>query len=251
MVKNESLLILKTTSIARDTIEMILRNEYISRVAEPGQFIHIQVPGFTLRRPISITQTNRPDQTVTIVFKMIGEGMRTLGRYTSGMVIQALGPNGNGFPQPKTDNGTILLVGGGVGIPPLHFLGKTLSEQTDLKIISVLGFQSESFVFYEETFKTFGETHIVTNDGSYGHKGFVTNLLGHVDDFSEYFTCGPLPMLKAVTEQLKDKPGYISLEERMGCGVGACFACVMPTDDGGYRKICQDGPVFRAGEVNI
>ena len=251
MIKNEELLILKSTVIGCYTIEMKLKNEYISRTAQPGQFIHIQVPGFTLRRPISIIETNRSEQTVTIVFKMVGNGMKALGNYQPGTVIQALGPNGNGFPRPQTNDGTILLVGGGVGIPPLHFLGQTLAKETGQHIISILGFQSKPYVFYEEAFKQFGDTYIVTNDGSYGSKGFVTDVINRVDHFSEYYTCGPLPMLKAVTEQLTNIPGFISLEERMGCGVGACFACVLPTEDGGYRKICQDGPVFKAGEVCI
>lgn len=251
MIRNEELLILQSKVVALDTIEMTLKNKYISSNAQPGQFIHIQVPGFTLRRPISITKTDRETETITIVFKIIGDGMRTLATYQTGTVIQALGPNGNGFPLPDKNDSPILLVGGGVGIPPLHFLGKTLAAQTGQTIISVLGFQSKASVFYEEAFNKFGQTYIVTNDGSYGAKGFVTDVLDKVGDFSQYYTCGPLPMLKAVTEKLADKPGHISLEERMGCGVGACFACVMPTDDGSYRKICQDGPVFKAGEVYI
>src|SRR5699024_7699368 len=114
---------------------MKLKNEYISRTAQPGQFIHIQVPGFTLRRPISIIETNRSEQTVTIVFKMVGNGMKALGNYQPGTVIQALGPNGNGFPRPQTNDGTILLVGGGVGIQTLHLIVLSLRKANGQKIV--------------------------------------------------------------------------------------------------------------------
>src|SRR5690625_6420548 len=113
---------------------MTLKNEYISRIAQPGQFIHIQVPGFTLRRPISITETNHSEQTVTIVFKMVGDGMKTLGSYKTGTVIRALGPNGNGFPRPQTNNGHILLVGAGVGIPPSHLLHHLSPQESENQI---------------------------------------------------------------------------------------------------------------------
>src|SRR5699024_2735252 len=129
---------------------MTLKNEYISRIAQPGQFMHIKVHDFTLLRTISITETNHSDQTVKIEFKMVGDGMKTLGSYKTGTVIRAHGQNGNGFPRPQTNDGHILLVGGGVGIPPLHFLGQTLSKETGKQIISILGFQSKPYVFYEE-----------------------------------------------------------------------------------------------------
>src|SRR5699024_11819241 len=114
----------------------------------------------------------------------------------------------------------------------------------------VLGFQTAVNVFYEQAFKQFGETYIVTNDGTYGETGFVTDVLDKTSDFDYYYSCGPLPMLQAIKEKLSHKCGSISLEEQMGCGVGACMACVITTDDlEGYKKICKDGPVFPAQEV--
>ncbi|MFC4557042.1 dihydroorotate dehydrogenase electron transfer subunit [Virgibacillus kekensis] len=235
--------------IALDTVEMKLSNDHVAKNAVPGQFLHLQVEGHSLRRPISIADVDAEKGITTILFKELGEGTKRLGAYQPGMRINALGPSGCGFPYQDKSIQKALLIGGGIGVPPLYNLGKELSNH-GIEVISVLGFQTKDSVFYEAEFSQLGETHIVTDDGSYGHKGFVTNVLGSIDGYDYYFTCGPIPMLKAVKEKLADKPGYISLEERMGCGVGACFACVIPADnESGYRKICKDGPVFPANEV--
>ena len=243
-------MILKSVeSIALDTIEMKFENSYISQNAVPGQFLHINVEGHTLRRPISIADVNKEQETVTILFKIIGPGTKHLSGYKAGMVLNVLGPNGNGFP--IHDDTSVLLIGGGIGVPPLYNLGKALAER-GMKVTSVLGFQTEESVFYEKKFRELGKTFIVTNDGSYGHTGYVTDVLGKTGDFDRYYSCGPVPMLKAITANLVHKKGYISLEERMGCGVGACFACVIPTaTHGGYKKICKDGPVFPVQEVAL
>ena len=245
------MLILSSKLIALDTIEMKLRNTYISRTVVPGQFIHIHVAGHMLRRPISVANADPEGKTITIVFKIIGSGTAKLAEYQPGMMIDALGPSGNGFDLNQKEGSTVLLIGGGVGVPPLHYLGRTLACK-NVNVISILGFQTDRAIFYEKQFNQFSTTYIVTNDGTSGSKGFVTDVFPDVGDFDCYYTCGPLPMLQAVTKQLSHKEGFISLEERMGCGVGACFACVIPTnDDGGYRKICQDGPVFDAKEVQL
>lgn len=250
-MKKENLTIVKSTEIAIDTTEMVLQNAYISKTAQPGQFLHIGVGGHTLRRPISIANIDRKNETITVLFKQLGEGTRDLSKYQEGSQINALGPSGNGFPHGNQTNKTILLVGGGIGIPPLYCLGKRLAKD-GINIIAILGFQKVDSVFYEKEFKSIGKTVITTNDGSYGHHGFVTDVLNEVGPYDCYYSCGPLPMLKAVTTKLKNQKGYISLEERMGCGVGACFACVIPTDNqGGYKKICKDGPVFAASEVSL
>jgi len=248
MINKELMLIKYVKMIAQDTIEMVLENDYISKTAIPGQFVHILIDGNTLRRPISIADINREEKTITILFKVVGSGTRKLASYKPGMVVDALGPGGNGFKTNLDNQSTILLIGGGIGVPPLYFLGKSLANKG--KIISILGFQSEENVFYEDKFRALGETFIVTNDGSYGEEGFVTDVLEKAGYFDRYFSCGPLPMLQAITAKLPTKPGLISLEERMGCGVGACMACVIPSSEkGGYRKICSDGPVFEAQEV--
>lgn len=249
MKKIEKMQIIEASEIALDTVEMVLRNRYISEHALPGQFLHIHVEGHTLRRPISIADVDRDKETVTILFKVVGSGTQCLAAYKPGMVVNALGPNGNGYNVFAKPGETVLLAGGGIGVPPLYYLGKTLDNH-GVNVISVLGFQSEAYVFYEKAFNQLGKTLIVTDDGSYGEQGFVTDVLDHIAEFDLYYSCGPAPMLKAITEKLEGKPGYISLEERMGCGVGTCLACVIPAgNEAGYKKICKDGPVFQAGEV--
>lgn len=250
MIKKEQMKIISNKRIATETIEMILENKYISENAVPGQFLHITVIGHTLRRPISIASVDADAQTVTILFKELGDGTRELATYQPGTALDVLGPAGNGFPIDKIkETPTALLIGGGIGVPPVYFLAKTLKEQ-GVNVKAIIGFQSNEFVFYEEKFKQLGETYVVTNDGSYGDKGFVTDIIDKVGDFDRYFSCGPSVMLQAVTNKITNKEGYLSFEERMGCGVGACFACVIPAEnDKGYLKICQDGPVFAANEV--
>ncbi|WP_176330322.1 dihydroorotate dehydrogenase electron transfer subunit [Oceanobacillus rekensis] len=250
-MKKEKVLINSFRQIALDTIEMVVENAYISQTAKPGQFLHVSVEGHMLRRPISIADINKEKNTITILFKVVGSGTAKLATLTPGMSLDVLGPNGNGFQIDDQQKSTILLIGGGIGVPPLYYLGKTLAEK-NIEIISILGFQTKDYVFYEEKFSNLGRNYVVTDDGSYGEKGFVTDVVKMAGDFDSYYSCGPLPMLKAITTKLKGKPGMISLEERMGCGVGACMACVIPTKkSGGYKKICSDGPVFHAEEVSL
>ncbi len=249
MMKKEKALIESIKIIAEDTVEMVLFSMYISRVAQPGQFIHIAVEGHTLRRPISIANIDQEKETITILFKLNGLGTKQLSTYRVGNELDVLGPLGNGFPIKDSGEATILLVGGGIGVPPLYNLGKSLVEK-GFEVISILGFQTRNNVFYEEEFKQLGKTFIVTDDGTYGDKGYVTDIINKIGHFDTYYSCGPIPMLQAVQARLKESPGYISLEERMGCGVGACYACVIQTnDEQGYKKICHDGPVFHAQEV--
>lgn len=251
MIQKEKMLIKSVEMIARDTIEMVLENDYISKTSIPGQFLHVYIEGNTLRRPISIANRNKENKTITILFKAVGSGTRKLASFKPGMLLDVLGPSGNGFKTNVHEKSTILLIGGGIGVPPLYFLGKTLAE-SNCELISILGFQSEANVFYESKFLELGETFIVTNDGSFGEKGFVTDVIGKAGQFDHYFSCGPIPMLQAITAKLPDKSGSISLEERMGCGVGACMACVIPSNEkGGYKKICRDGPVFDSQEVIV
>lgn len=251
MMLKDKTKIVSTTYIAKDTIEMVLENSNITEYAVPGQFLHIQVGTHTLRRPISIADCNKQLNQIKILFKVNGEGTNKLASYQQGEYLDVIGPLGNGFTMDGETNSTVLLIGGGIGVPPLYYLGKTLKEK-GINIVSVLGFQQKDHVFYEQQFQELGETLIVTDNGSYGYKGFVTDVLDQINEFDCYYSCGPIPMLKALTTKLKGKNGYISLEERMGCGVGACFACVLPTMDGtSYKKICKDGPVFQAEEVTL
>lgn len=249
MKKRVGMSIQSVQEIALDTIEMTLYDSYIANTATPGQFLHLLVDGHTLRRPISIADVDHENKLTTILFKKTGDGTKHLAAYKPGMIIDVLGPSGNGFSYDPSKIKTAMLIGGGIGIPPLYNLGKEL-KRLEINVIAVLGFQSKQQVFYEREFKELGNTYVVTDDGSYGHHGLVTDVLNQTGSFDHYFSCGPIPMLQAVKKELPNHPGSVSLEERMGCGVGACLACVVPTDDkGGYRKICKDGPVFAADEV--
>lgn len=234
-------------TIARDTVQLVFKNEWIASQATPGQFLHITAEGHTLRRPISIADVDKNRVEITILFKVIGTGTEAIATYQPGMMLDVLGPLGNGFPEGAERS--VLLIGGGIGVPPLYYLGKKL-YQSGVKVTSILGFQTKASVFYEEEFKALGTTYIVTDDGSYGTRGLVTDVISQVRSFEKYYTCGPVPMLRAVQQTITEQPGYISLEERMGCGIGACYACVIPAhNDDEYAKVCKDGPVFVSSEV--
>ncbi|PKR79368.1 NAD-dependent dihydroorotate dehydrogenase B electron transfer subunit [Halalkalibacillus sediminis] len=234
---------------------MKLKGEMEQLVDQPGRFIHIKIGDGSfhmLRRPISIADVDKENHTITLVYKVTGKGTEWLSERVAGDKVDALGPGGQGFEITEVKNEKILVIGGGVGVPPLYHLTKELVENNDVTVI--LGFQSKEAVFYEKEFNQFGDrvqTLVVTDDGSYGEKGLVTDIASEFSqDSTRYFTCGPLPMLKAVKNQLVEIPGHISLEERMGCGIGACFACVChSTNESGYVKVCKDGPVFSSNEV--
>lgn len=252
MIKKENVMVHSVEKIAHDTYELTIKSDYVSKHAIPGQFLHIKIAGFTLRRPLSIAMVNKEKELVTLLFKIFGAGTERLASYEYGMKLDVLGPCGNGFNLEKGESDqTALLIGGGIGVPPVYFLASELSKR-GVDVISIIGFQEKSHVFYENEFKLLGQTLVVTNDGSYGKKGFVTDILDEVTSFDTFYSCGPKAMLKAVSEKLKNRNGYLSFEERMGCGVGVCYACVLPTKDGlSYKKICSDGPVFNINEVSL
>lgn len=252
MIRKVKMEVLSNERIAKDTVQLELRDTIISQIAMPGQFLYIQIPYHTLRRPISIASVDREKEKVIILFKIIGQGTRELANYERGMVLDVLGPSGNGFTwQDLKKSEPILLVGGGIGVPPLYFLARECAA-FGIKVKAILGFQHQTYVFYEEAFKEIADTIIVTDDGSYGKAGVVTDWIDNPEMFQRYYTCGPLPMLKAVHRVLPEKEGYLSFEQRMGCGIGACYACVIPTKDNkSTKKICHDGPVFKANEVKL
>lgn len=242
--------------IAKQTIKLDLRLGLEQLIKfKPGQFIHIRVNNGTehmLRRPISIANINIDEQMLTVIFKVFGDGTKTLAQLQTGQPLDILIPCGNGYPIEGFKFKHALLIGGGVGVPPLYYLARKLVEQ-GIKVTTIIGFQTKAEVFYQAEFSELGRCYVTTNDGSYGSQGFVTEVIDRENiDFDYYFSCGPTAMLKAVQKKLNHFPGYISLEERMGCGIGACYACVVPSADGKeYKKICLDGPVFKTSEVVI
>ncbi|MDX8365000.1 dihydroorotate dehydrogenase electron transfer subunit [Cytobacillus sp. IB215665] len=256
MIMKEDMEVVSQREIAQDIYELILQGELVTQMGEPGQFVHIKVSEGAeplLRRPISIANVDKKNRQFTMIYRKEGLGTRVLSRINNG-TVNVLGPLGNGFPINETKQGnTALLVGGGIGVPPLYELSKQLVAK-GVKVIHVLGFQDKQVAFYEQQFSELGSTYIATVDGSLGMKGFVTDVIDHYQfSFDVLFSCGPTPMLKVIEDRYKDKKAFISLEERMGCGIGACFACVCHTQEDpegtSYKKVCSDGPVFKVGEV--
>ncbi|MGG3466606.1 dihydroorotate dehydrogenase electron transfer subunit [Neobacillus pocheonensis] len=257
MIRKELCKIVSQKEIAEDIYELTVKARFVHEIKAPGQFVHIRVSNGwdpLLRRPISICSFDKVKEEFTMIYRKEGQGTSMLAGTVAGMEVDILGPLGNGFPVEEVHVGeTALLVGGGIGVPPLYELSNQLVAK-GVKVIHVLGFQTESAVFYESEFLKNGETFVTTVDGSYGQKGFVTDIMKELS-FDCIFTCGPTPMLKAIEQGYQNKKVFLSLEERMGCGVGACFACVCKKADDpsgvSYKKVCSDGPVFRAGEVLI
>ncbi|MDO4420201.1 MAG: dihydroorotate dehydrogenase electron transfer subunit [Ruminococcus sp.] len=237
--------ILKVTEnipLTSNVYKMVLKGD-VSEVTRPGQFINIKLDGFYLRRPISVC--DKVDDTLTIIYKVVGEGTEYMATLSEGAELDVLIGLGNGF-DVNASGDTALLLGGGVGVPPLYMLCKKLIE-AGKKVTVCLGFNTADEVFYENEFKALGAlVRVATVDGSYGTKGFVTNLFEDVD-YSYYYTCGPEPMLKAVFNTCTSD-GELSFEERMGCGFGACMCCSCKTVTG-YKRICKEGPVMKKEEI--
>ncbi|KIL73503.1 dihydroorotate dehydrogenase electron transfer subunit [Bacillus badius] len=259
MIKKEWMTVFSQKKLAKNIYELTLQGELVQEMNEPGRFVHLKVSGQTvplLRRPISIANIDQANSRFTMIYRAEGEGTKLLSEKKAGETVDVLGPLGHGFPVEEAQAGeTAILVGGGIGVPPLYELSKRLNEK-GVQTIHVLGFQSADVAFYAEEFSQLGATYVATVDGSLGTKGFVTNA---IDEFGLkadiLYSCGPVSMLRALEERQLTKKGFISLEERMGCGIGACFACVchIQNDQTGteYRKVCSDGPVFPMGEVAL
>ena len=232
----------ENTPLTENVFKMVLSGD-VSEVTRPGQFINIKLDGFYLRRPISVC--DKGEDTLTIIYKVVGEGTEYMATLKEGAELDVLIGLGNGF-DVNASGDTALLLGGGVGVPPLYMLCKKLIE-AGKKVTVCLGFNTKSEVFYEDEFKALGaDVRVATVDGTYGTKGFVTNLFDDVD-YTYYYTCGPEPMLKAVYSTCTSD-GELSFEERMGCGFGACMCCSCKTVTG-YKRICKEGPVMKKEEI--
>ena len=226
-----------------DTVfQMVLEGD-VSHIKNSGEFINIKLEGKYLRRPISVCDVDAT--TVTIVYKVVGGGTEQKSEMPVGTVLDVLTGLGNGYDLVPSGDKPLLL-GGGVGVPPLYNLAKRLIERGK-KVTVVLGFNTKDEIFYENEFKALGaETYVTTADGSYGIKGFVTDAIKDLN-YTYFYTCGPEPMLKAVYKTSKTS-GQMSFEERMGCGFGACMGCSCKTLTG-YKRICKDGPVMKKEEI--
>ncbi|MBQ9173145.1 MAG: dihydroorotate dehydrogenase electron transfer subunit [Bacteroidales bacterium] len=227
------------TPVARDTFRIVLRTDTEISVRS-GQFVEIGLDGYYLRRPISISDS-LPDG-VILYYKVVGEGTRLISRMKEGETLELLLPLGKGF-NPEACASKALLIGGGIGSAPLYLLAKELLNQGK-EVTVVLGFNKADEICLRDEFQSLGiPVHIATMDGSVGTKGFVTDAIDQVGpEFDRFYTCGPLPMMKAVRSALS-APGEMSLEERMGCGAGFCYGCSVQTTKG-PKRVCADGPVF-------
>ena len=230
------------TKLTDSIFEMVLIGD-TSSITAPGQFINIKIDGFYLRRPISICDYD--ENTITIIYKVVGEGTEVMSKMNSGEKLDVLCGLGNGFDTSKSMDKPIL-IGGGVGVPPMYNLCKKLIAEGK-SVTVILGFNKKDEIFYEEEFKNLGaDVKVTTVDGSYGIKGFVTDAL-RVTEYSYFYTCGPMPMFKAIEATVKTS-GQYSFEERMGCGFGACMGCSCKTKYGN-KRICKDGPVLTREEI--
>ncbi len=228
--------------------EQIVKNIYRMQLCGdttgilPGQFVNIRVEGQFLRRPISVCNIN--NGVLTIIYKVVGVGTEAMSRLPIGTRLDVLTVLGNGYDLSKAGDKP-LLVGGGVGVPPMYMLARQLRE-AGKAVRVILGFNTKDEVFYEEEFRALGcDVTVTTVDGTHGVKGFVTNALDGQQSY--YYTCGPLPMIKALL-QAAGTNGEVSMEERMGCGFGACMGCTIQTTQG-PKRVCKEGPVFAASEL--
>ena len=241
-MKQSVFTVLRNTPLTDVVFEMVLAGD-TSAITAPGQFVNIRLDGMFLRRPISVCDYD--GETLTIVYKTVGKGTEFMSGLRAGAELDILTGLGNGYDLTLSGDKPVLL-GGGVGVPPMYNLAKKLKAEG--KSVSViLGFNTEKEVFYEDVFRALGCTVTVTTaDGSYGVKGFVTTPLENTD-YTYFYTCGPEPMLKAVYKT-SETSGQMSFEERMGCGFGACMGCSCKTLTG-FKRICKDGPVMKKEEI--
>lgn len=228
--------------IAKNTYKMLLSGN--TEDGRPGQFVNIKIDGFFLRRPISVCDIE--ENTLTLIYKTVGAGTDKLSGTEKGEKLDILAFLGNGYDLSKSGEAP-LLIGGGVGVPPLFLLAKKLVKEGK-KPTAILGFNSADEIFLKDEFEAIGvKTFIATADGSVGTRGFVTDVMKNTDIYTYFYTCGPEPMLRAVYNESKTD-GEFSFEERMGCGFGACVGCTCKTKYGN-KRICRDGPVLSKEEI--
>lgn len=240
MYKQNIYKIISNERIAKDVFKMVLGGD-TQYITAPGQFINIKLEGKFLRRPISVCDYD--ENTITIIYKVVGSGTEDMSKMAAGQELDVLTGLGNGYDISKSTKP--LLIGGGVGVPPMYNLCKKLIECGQRPVV-ILGFNTKDEIFYEQEFRALGaEVRVATVDGSYGIKGFVTDAFP--DDYDYFYTCGPMPMFKAI-EAKAVTSGQYSFEERMGCGFGACMGCSCKTKYGN-KRICKDGPVLEREEI--
>ena len=240
-MKQERLTVTENVRIAENVYRMTLESPGLEEM-KPGQFVNLRLEGLYLRRPISVYDSEKGK--LCLIYKTVGQGTRQMAELENGEELDVLTGLGNGYDLSKA-GGAPLLLGGGVGVPPLYLLARKLRE-AGKDVTAVLGFNTAAEVFGGEAFRALGcRVTVATADGSCGAKGFVTDVLP--ENYTYFYTCGPEPMLRAVYKRTKTS-GQFSFEERMGCGFGACMGCSCKTVTG-YKRICREGPVLEKEEI--
>ena len=241
-MKQSIFTIKENVALTSNVYRMLLEGD-TSAVTNCGQFVNIKLEGLFLRRPISVCDCE--GNILTLIYKVVGKGTEQMSRMGAGDTLDVLTGLGNGYDTGLSGDNPMLL-GGGVGVPPMYMLCKKLIAEGK-KVSVVLGFNKADEIFYENEFKALGaDVTVTTVDGSYGVKGFVTDVMKN-ENYSYFYTCGPEPMLKAIYNTSKTE-GQFSFEERMGCGFGACMGCSCKTITG-YKRICKEGPVMKKEEI--
>lgn len=256
-MKQEWMRIISQKELAPKIFQLTLMGELVSKMNIPGQFIHIKIPreDLLLRRPISLNQINPIEKQCTVIYRVEGIGTSYLSKMNVGEKLDVMGPLGNGFEVNQVQRDQVaFIIGGGIGIPPMYELAKQLKNK-GVKVVHFLGYASKEVAYFQEEFKNLGETFFATDDGSFGIKGTVSDLL--VTELNHQkpdvvYACGATGMLKAVKTIFESvTPNvFLSMEQRMACGMGACYACVCHVPDKATSvKVCDEGPVFNASEV--
>ena len=251
----ENLTIIGQREIAPRIFEMVLAGQMVEEM-EVGQFLHLRVPDPSklLRRPISISEIDKEKKQVTIVYRVERAGTAILSGLATGDSVDTMGPQGNGFDLSFLVAGQrALLIGGGIGVPPLVETAKQLQAK-GVSVTSVIGFATKDAVILEEKLRSYGHVYVTTDDGSYGRAGYVSTVVDELDwQPDAVYSCGAPGMLRYIDSKFEDHPhAYLSMEARMACGMGACYACVVPLrhqDQAANQRVCEDGPVFETGTI--
>ena len=254
VIRLEVMRVVSQEEIAPAIFELVLEGEMVEAM-KAGQFLHLRVPddAHLLRRPISISSIDKPNNQCHLIYRVEGSGTAIFSSLKPGDRLDVMGPQGNGFDLSELNKDSkILLVGGGIGVPPLLEVAKQLNER-GVEITTVLGFATKDAVILEDELSRFSQVFVTTDDGSYGIKGNVSVVINECDtEFDAIYSCGAPGMMKYINQTFYNHPrAYLSLESRMACGMGACYACVLkvPDNETVSQRVCEDGPVFKTGTV--
>ena len=253
-IRLETMKVVTQDEIAPAIYELVLEGEMVEAM-RAGQFLHLRVPddAHLLRRPISISSINKSQNQCHLIYRIEGSGTAIFSTLKAGDRLDVMGPQGNGFDLSELDQRSrVLLVGGGIGVPPLLEVAKQLNER-GVEITTVLGFATKDAVILEDELAKYSKVFVTTDDGSYGIQGNVSVVIKELDsEFDAVYSCGAPGMMKYINQTFYDHPrAYLSLESRMACGMGACYACVLkvPDSETVSQRVCEDGPVFKTGTV--